>query len=35
VPSSQELLGSHTCDKELFCRHLVTGEKRGLTIDAI
>jgi len=25
--SSQELLGSYTSDKELFCRHLVTGDK--------
>ena len=27
VASSQELLGSYTCDKELFCRRLVTGDK--------
>jgi len=25
--SSQELLGSYTIDKELFCRRLVTGDK--------
>ena len=27
VASSQELLGSYTCDEELFCRRLVTGDK--------
>jgi len=27
VALSQELLGSYTSDKELFCRHLVTGDK--------
>jgi len=27
VASSQELLSSYTCDKELFCRCLVTGDK--------
>jgi len=27
VASSQELLGSYTSDKELFCCHLVTGDK--------
>jgi len=27
VASFQELLGSYTCDKELFSRHLVTGDK--------
>ena len=28
VSSSQELLGSYTCDKELFCRCLGTGDKK-------
>ena len=27
VASSQELMGSYTHDKELFCRRLVTGDK--------
>jgi len=27
VTSSQELLDSYTSDKELFCHHLVTGDK--------
>jgi len=27
VASSQELLRSYTCDKELFCRRLDTGDK--------
>jgi len=27
VASSQELLGSYICDKERFCRRLVTGDK--------
>ena len=32
--SSQELLGSYTSDKELFCRCLVTGlgTKHGFTV---
>ena len=31
VASSQELLGSYTSDKELFGRHLVTGDKTWIT----
>jgi len=31
VASSQELLGSYTSDKELFCCCLVTGTNCGLT----
>jgi len=27
VASSQELLGSHTSDKELFCCQLITGDR--------
>jgi len=30
VASSQELLGSYTRDKELFCRRLVTGDKKWI-----
>jgi len=30
VASSQELLGSYTNDKELFCRRLVTGDKKWI-----
>jgi len=27
VALSLKLLGSYTCDKEVFCRHLVNGDK--------
>jgi len=30
VASSQELLGSYTCDKEMFCRRFVTGDKKRI-----
>ena len=30
VASSQQLLGSYTCDKELFCSKFVTGDEKWI-----
>ena len=35
VASSQELLGSYTSDKELFCRRSVTGDKMRIYLWAL